>query len=641
VSILSGTPVLFFLATVAVLLPRRCHEGAAGVRESLLIAAVVFGMWVVTGTEVLSYWHRLSPGPVIVWWAVSTVATAAGSSWSWRGWRPHSSLSRAAGERDALSDFCMGGVVLVILVTGIVAAVTPPNNFDSQLYHLPRQIYWIQQWSVEHYPTPVPRQVMMPPMAEFVGMHFLLLSGTDHWANLIQWFSLANTALAASLIARELGAARRGQSLAALLVVTNPMAAMQAENTKNDLVLSLWLCAAAYFILAVWTRRGCSPERAVLLGASFGLAMLTKGTAVPYLVPLGVAAAVAIIARERRRTVTAITMTLVALALNAGHFARNLGEFGSPFATPRVEGHLLNEALTPAVLASNVVRNLMLHAGTPSKALNHALGVGTIRFHRWIGIDPNDSRTTYLGNKFDVSYQPFDEDRATAPLHLVLAVAASALLWRRRRPPLLVAAALTTGAMFVLFCALLKWQPWHARLHVPVVTLFAAVAGTLFGRERPSVVATIAVAALFVVVPSLLWSEQKPLLGKPSIFTASWEQNALRTQRRLFQPLRCTVDAARRIAPRSIGIIVFREEWEYLLQRALLRGLDRAPRFVPSSNYRDFRPRRLEPADLIIRINGPSGDFRQEESGTSYVAVQRCSPYTLYVPLAAEAAGAG
>jgi hypothetical protein len=210
VSILSGTPVLFFLATATALLPRRCQEGAAGVRESLLIAAVVFGMWIVTATEVLSYWHRLSPGAVIVGWVVSTAAIAAGSSWSWRGWRPDGRLLRAAaGERDALSDFCVGGVVLVLLVTGIVAAVTPPNNFDSHLYHLPRQIYWIQQGSVEHYPTPVLRQVMMPPMAEFVGSHFLLLSGGDHWANLIQWFSLAMTALAASLIARELGPATR------------------------------------------------------------------------------------------------------------------------------------------------------------------------------------------------------------------------------------------------------------------------------------------------------------------------------------------------------------------------------------------------------------------------------------------------
>jgi hypothetical protein len=260
VSILSGTPVLFFLATAAALLPRRCREGEAGVRESLLIAAVVFGMWVVTGTEVMSYWHRLSAAPVFAWWAVSTAAIAAGSSWSWRRWPPHGRLSSAAaGERDALSDLCIGGVVLVLLVTGIVAAVTPPNNSDSHLYHLPRQTYWIEQGSVEHYPTPVLRQVMMPPMAEFVGAHFLLLSGGDHWANLIQWFALAMTALAGSLIARELGAATRGQSLAALLVVTNPMAAMQATNAKNDLVLSLWTCAAAYFVLTAWTRRGCSP----------------------------------------------------------------------------------------------------------------------------------------------------------------------------------------------------------------------------------------------------------------------------------------------------------------------------------------------------------------------------------------------
>jgi hypothetical protein len=186
----------------------------------------------------------------------------------------------------------------------------------------------------------------------------------------------------------------------------------------------------------------------------------------------------------------------------------------------------------------------------------------------------------------------------------------------------------------------LKWQPWHARLHLPVVTLFAAVAGALLGRARPIVVATIAAAALFVVTPSLLWSWQKPLLGTPSIFTASWEENILRTQPRLHEPLRCSVEGARRIAPRSVGIIVFGVGWEYLVQRALLRGLDRPPRFVPSSSHRELRPRRLEAADLIIRINGPSGNFRQKASGTSYVAVERCGPYTLYIPLGSAAASA-
>src|SRR5262249_44401088 len=95
----------------------------------------------------------------------------------------------------------------------------------------------------------------------------------------------------------------------------------------------------------------------------------------------------------------------------------------------------------------------------------------------------------------------------------------------------------------------------------------------------------------------------------PSLFTASWEENILRTQRQLHKPLDCTVEAARRIAPRSVGVIVFREGWEYLVQRALLRGLDRAPRFVPSSRHREIRPRRLEAADLILGVNGSSEDF--------------------------------
>jgi hypothetical protein len=48
-----------------------------------------------------------------------------------------------------------------------------------------------------------------------------------------------------------------------------------------------------------------------------------------------------------------------------------------------------------------------------------------------------------------------------------------------------------------------------------------ALAGAALGRARPTVVAAIAAAAPFVVAPSPLWSQQKPLLGAPSIFTAT------------------------------------------------------------------------------------------------------------------------
>lgn len=38
------------------------------------------------------------------------------------------------------------------------ASFAPPNNIDSVSYHLPRQVFWMQQGSVENYPTSSLRQ---------------------------------------------------------------------------------------------------------------------------------------------------------------------------------------------------------------------------------------------------------------------------------------------------------------------------------------------------------------------------------------------------------------------------------------------------------------------------------------------------
>ena len=68
---------------------------------------------------------------------------------------------------------------VIVSLTGLIAFVAPPNNYDSMTYHLGRVVHWIQNHSVQHYPTNIDRQLFMPPWAEFAITHFYLLSTDD------------------------------------------------------------------------------------------------------------------------------------------------------------------------------------------------------------------------------------------------------------------------------------------------------------------------------------------------------------------------------------------------------------------------------------------------------------------------------
>ena len=92
---------------------------------------------------------------------------------------------------------------------------------------------------------------------------------------------MVGSILGVSLIAKELGARRSGQLLAAIFVATLPMAILQGSSTNNDHVVSLWIVCFVYFSLKIM-RQGIKPLLLVCLGASLGLAILTKGTAYIY-----------------------------------------------------------------------------------------------------------------------------------------------------------------------------------------------------------------------------------------------------------------------------------------------------------------------------------------------------------------------
>lgn len=439
----------------------------------MVSAISFFGLFTVLLTEVLSAFHLLARGPVIVVW-VSLAAIAL--------FRGRAGLSLP--ERPQLT--AQGAALVAIAaITLMLGLISPPKHPDATVYHLPRVLHWIQNASVGAYPTHIDRQIWIGAGAEYFLVHLRLLAGTDAVAPLVQWLAYVGLAPLTSLIARELGASRRGQAFAALFALTLPMAITQSTGVQVDLVASFWLGVSVALLLRL-RRQGIAASTwvdALAFGSAAGLAVLAKAVNAIYLMPFVFWTVVGLFrAGPARRTLALAGLALVpALAVNAGQVHRNVSIWGNPLGVPGIYG-LANEIVTPASVTSNVVRNLSIHASTRFHTLNGAVYAGVVKLHQLIGIGHDDRRTTFGSTHYSVPLVLYDEGVAANRWHMLLVVAAIVLAWRKRaRPALILLGCVALGAL--VFSAYLKWQPWHSRLHLPLFVISAGAVAVALERS--------------------------------------------------------------------------------------------------------------------------------------------------------------
>ncbi len=383
-------------------------------------------------------------------------------------------------------------------------------------YHLPRVIYWAQQRSVAFFPTPYLNQVMLQPLAEYAMLHLYLLVGGDHLVNLVQWFGCATSVLGVSLIAMHFGAGRRGQILAALFCATLPNGILQASGAKNDYVLSAWLVAAVWFVLD-----GESPIQA---GLALGLAIGTKATAYLYAPPLIVA--VLILTRPNLRSLAIVAAC--ALSLNLPQFARNIDLSGSPlgFDSAQADGKYRwrNETFGFKQTASNLLRNSTEQLGARNDRWNQWLYNTAVSLDRRMGVDANDPATTWPDAPYRVPRNTNHEADAGNRWHLLILVVCFAVLLRRPGPLFLYSASLVAG--FVLFCFYLKWQPFMARMFLPLFVLASPIAGVLGEKIRPPILQALLCLFLLNNARQYLFENWvRPLKGSNSLLRTSRDEN--------------------------------------------------------------------------------------------------------------------
>ena len=597
-------------------------------REALLAGAVIWGVIVVAFTEGLSLFGLLTWPWVVTLWSLATggalsvlVLTWAGFSAGggldltpgpfpkgkgsrrsnrqpllWReaaaAWRltprpplhmvergSHAAMGVRAGrlpERMVVLAIC--GVVALVVIAGLTAIVAPPNTYDSMTYHLPRVMHWIQNQGVGHYPTHIPRQLHFSPGAEFILTHLQLLAGNDRLLNLVQWLGMIGSVVGVSLLAQRLGAAGAGQVLTSVVAATLPMGMLQASSTQNDYVVTFWLVCLAYSVLVAIRRPTWVVSAAV--GASLGLALLTKATAYLFAAPLLVWLLVGY-GRSMgwRCSRYVLLIAVVALTLNLGHWLRNANLYGTPLVWQdgTSTASYTNEVIGVAALLSNVIRNASLHASLPigSEQVRVQIGQQLAQWidqaHARIGIDASDPRTTWQqmgtseGEQFRVEPFHMHEDIASNPLHLILILYALGAICsrgalRRGRVPV-YAGVLVAG--FVLFCLVLKWQPWHSRLHLPLFVLWAPAVSIALSRGWSRRIGHGAAAVLLVVALVLIgYNETRPLYGPRSIFSTERADQYFAT-RPFGADYRAAIGYLNAQPYHHLGLVLGANAWEY------------------------------------------------------------------------------
>lgn len=541
-------------------------------RESILAAAVVWGLLLTIITEALSAFGALSYPTILASWLLSGAALAALYLWFFMDKGLISVSVRPLAGAPLLLVLPIG---FIVSLTGLIAFVAPPNNWDSMTYHLGRVVHWVQNHSVQHYPTSIERQLFMTPWGEFAITHFYVLSGGDRLSNGVQWFSMLGSLTGVSLIAKQLGGSKESQLLAALIAACLPMGILQASSTQTDYVVTLWLVCFAHYVLRlleVSDRQWPILAQSSLAGLSLGLAILTKPTAYLFAVPFLAWLSLSLARRWGVRSVKiVVAISAIAIVMNCPHYFRNVDVFGSPLAPQSTTSGLTNMPVvthgevSPLLFrfASNLMRSTASEMATPFYYANRVVEVvvGGIEGFVFRNRDAKEFRIGPLQNH---------EDYAGNPIHLFLIVLCGAVLIDKARQEHVSVThyfVLALFAAYLAFFLFLRWNVWITRLHLPLFVLGASVIAvtlseSFLARARTCIVVLLVVASQF----ALLYNESRPLLGGKSIFVVPRLEQYFRNQTDLFPQYSHAAFLLKDKLCSQVGFLSQHEDsWEYPL----------------------------------------------------------------------------
>ena len=430
-----------------------------------LVKSLIFNsLLIVLSSEIFSLFHQFNYQSLSLFWLLVTFSQGIIIYKRWglspikNGIQPILNLFKTY----KISYFFL----IVILLLFIQGLAYPPNNWDSLTYHMARIPHWVENESIHSFTTHIYRQIYSPPLGELIVAQLCILSKSDLFANSVQLLFAIGCISSSIAIAKEFQFSRRAILIICLLIISTPELLLQCSSTQNDLIVSFFIltcilyCIKSYKELKLLTL--------LLVGLTAGLAFYTKGTAYIYLFPLFLVWGIILLLKHKKiiPLLKLAAIPLLILLINLGFYARNYSLSGDILG--KNDDRLFNETFGIPQSILTTIKNIGNHLALPpfSNYTNQVVE----KMHLVLGVPINDIATNFNGLSFKLEKWQHHEDTTSNFFQLLLFFIALLLFLKNRKklPKLSWLLFLFPLVEFLLFSFILKWQPWHTRLQMPI-----------------------------------------------------------------------------------------------------------------------------------------------------------------------------
>lgn len=466
---------------------RKETDGKKNILEAYIQASSLWMLYTYLISELLSFCHGLTVLAVRGVWAALDLLLLCSLLFQYR---KAGNAFRKKGNCIAWKKLWNYKEIWVLVGIGIVvlafALQTAPYNWDSMTYRLARVAYWAQNGSVEHYASSNLRQIVNPPLGEFVLLQIYLICGkSDALLNLLQCISYFTCAALVYAVAKRLRCKRPFCFLAVLLFMSMPIAFSEAVNTQVDLFSTVWLLYFVYLLMDfvespdLLTFSKENIVKVCVMGLTVSWGYLAKPSVCVAMAVFGVWLLICCIVRRDKFLILlrlagcAAGSMLLTLPWEIGRNLRSFHAVSAPVAGARQLVGTLHPLYLLVNFAKNFVHNL------PNVYLQQATDMIPSFFWKLsnlLHVNLNAEVISEDGREYMVHYPPnYGHDTAINPIIvwlLILCIVWGILTIRRIKwKEIYKSYSITAAAAFLVFCVVLRWEPFITRYMVSFLAL--------------------------------------------------------------------------------------------------------------------------------------------------------------------------